>query len=161
MLVAFADRLVDGDKAEHPGSMSHAVLGDLLTLAAAALYAVYTVLLKVMMPEDCESDMMAFFGYLGAVNAVAFAPVLLIMQLAGSFNIFAIGRATLSVALLKGIHYILCPLRASFLLLGRQFISPEGLGWDCSAACSCACLRRVWLPTALVSCGFLDLILLL
>lgn len=75
----------------------------MLTLAAAALYAVYTVLLKVMMTEDSENDMMAFFGYLGATNAVVFAPVLLIMQLAGSFNVFTIGRATLSVALLKGV----------------------------------------------------------
>lgn len=108
VLVAFADRLVDGGKAEHPSSMNHAVLGDFLTLVAAALYAVYTVLLKVMMPEDCESDMMAFFGYLGAINAVLFAPVLVIMQVAGSFDVLSISRATLSVALLKGAHRIEC-----------------------------------------------------
>lgn len=95
--------MVDGDKADHPGTLNHAVLGDILTLAAAALYAVYTVLIKVMMPEDSESDMMAFFGYLGAVNAVAFAPVLLIMQVAGSFDVLSISKATLSVALLKGV----------------------------------------------------------
>ena len=103
ILVAFADRLVDEDNGDHPSTLNHAVLGDMLTLAAAALYAVYTVLLKVTMPGDCESDMMAFFGYLGAINAVLFAPVLLIMQLAGSFNVLAISRATYSVALLKGV----------------------------------------------------------
>jgi solute carrier family 35, member F5 len=102
VVIAFADNLVDSDKSEHPGSLPHAVIGDFLTLAAAALYAVYTVLIKVMMPEDCESDMMAFFGYLGAVNTIVFSPILLIMQLSGALNVFTIGRATLSVALLKG-----------------------------------------------------------
>jgi solute carrier family 35, member F5 len=105
ILVAVSDHMIDGDKSEHPGSLPHAMIGDFLTLTAAALYAVYTVLIKVMMPEDCESDMMAFFGYLGLVNAIVFFPVLLIMQLSGVFNVFTIGRATLSVALLKGVSH--------------------------------------------------------
>lgn len=102
--MALADRIEDSQEGHAEGPFGAALLGDALTLCAAALYAVYTVLIKIMMPDDSESDMMAFFGYLGVINMVIFAPVLLIMQLAGSFNLWTIPMATFSIVFVKGIH---------------------------------------------------------
>lgn len=108
ILVALADRIVDNqgsqaDGGRREGPVGIAVLGDLLTLCAAALYAVYTVLIKMMMPEDSESDMMAFFGYMGLINALIFAPVVLIMQLAGTVDLWSIPLATLTLVFIKGL----------------------------------------------------------
>ena len=74
----------------------------MLTLAAAAAYACYTITLKQMMPKDCESDMMRFFGYLGVLNVALFGPVVFIMQLSGSVDLFSISGRLLGMTLLKG-----------------------------------------------------------
>ena len=95
--------LADGIATKEDLGESQGVLGDMLTLAAAALYACYTVTLKQMMPSERESDMMAFFGYLGVVNLVMFAPVVAIMQLTGSVNVFALSGRVLALAFLKGV----------------------------------------------------------
>lgn len=102
ILVALADRIEDSEESQAQGPLGMAVLGDCLTLCAAALYAVYTVLIKMMMPEDSESDMMAFFGYMGLINTLIFAPVVLIMQLAGAISLWTIPLATLSLVFVKG-----------------------------------------------------------
>ena len=105
--MALADRIEDSQGTQADGGLAEgqagiAVLGDMLTLCAAALYAVYTVLIKMMMPEDSESDMMAFFGYMGLVNALIFAPVVLVMQLAGTIDMWSIPLATLTLVFIKG-----------------------------------------------------------
>jgi drug/metabolite transporter (DMT)-like permease len=104
VLVALADHVVDGNNEERPDTFTvrRAVLGDILTIVAAVVYAAFTVLIKVMMPSNCPKDLMKFFGYLGAVNTVAFAPVLLLMQFAGAINVFSVDRSTWSLAVLKG-----------------------------------------------------------
>lgn len=99
ILVALADDIAT----KQDLGESHGVLGDVLTLAAAALYACYTILLKQMIPSEAEGDMMAFFGYLGAMNAAVFGPVLVFMQLAGSFDVFAISGRVLGLVFLKGV----------------------------------------------------------
>lgn len=104
ILVALADRIEETQEGEPDGALGAAVLGDGLTLCAAALYAVYTVLIKIMMPEDSESDMMAFFGYLGLINTVLFLPFVLILQLAGSINLWTIPLTTFSIVFVKGMY---------------------------------------------------------
>jgi drug/metabolite transporter (DMT)-like permease len=100
ILVALADSFSPQQEGQAGGR--HGVLGDALTLAAAALYACYTITLKRMMPDDNESDMMAFFGYLGVVNIAVFGPVVLGMQLFGAFDMFALGWSVCALALVKG-----------------------------------------------------------
>eukprot|EP00892_Ulva_mutabilis_P006361 jgi/Ulvmu1/4097/UM019_0076.1 len=103
VLVALADRIEDHQDSADEGALGTAVLGDALTLCAAALYAVYTVLIKIMMPDDSESGMMAFFGYLGLINTILFLPIVVILQLAGAINLWMIPMATISVVIVKGL----------------------------------------------------------
>ncbi|KAL6753585.1 hypothetical protein V8C86DRAFT_450771 [Haematococcus lacustris] len=62
----------------HAGSRGRlAVLGgDLLVVVSAALYACYTVVMKLKMPGEEEDVQVAlFFGYMGLFTTVALAPV--------------------------------------------------------------------------------------
>ena len=103
ILVALADKYAsDKDLGE-----SNGVLGDAFTLAAAALYACYTIMLKQMMPEESEHEMLLFFAYLGALNIAMFGPIVLFMQLSGAFDIWAVSWHVLALALVKGAQPIL------------------------------------------------------
>ena len=96
--MALADNI---SSSQHLGE-SNGVLGDALTLAAAALYACYTITLKQMMPSENEGDMMLFFGYLGAINIALFGPVVVVMQTAGTFNMWALSWRVIALAFIKG-----------------------------------------------------------
>jgi len=82
------------------------VLGDVLALLAAALYACYTVTLRVTLPDgEEEGVMVAFFGYLGAINLVVFTPVLALLKLSGRASLLQIGSVPIALAFLKGAHH--------------------------------------------------------
>jgi drug/metabolite transporter (DMT)-like permease len=102
VLVAVSDHIVGGNHSETEGPWRPAVLGDVMTVASAALYALFTLLVKAMMPEESEGDLMLFFGALGVVNAIAFTPVLLMMHCTGAIDVFSVTRETVSIAVLKG-----------------------------------------------------------
>jgi solute carrier family 35, member F5 len=56
-------------------SSSRSLLGDLLAVASAALYGVYSTLLAVHVPDDTSVAMPLLFGYLGIITAAACAPL--------------------------------------------------------------------------------------
>lgn len=78
------------------------LLGDCLALVAAALYACYTVTMRAMLPENSEAQMFAFFGYMGLINVVIFAPFLFLLQLVGSYDIMSVTTTAFSLSLVKG-----------------------------------------------------------
>ncbi|GMH34492.1 hypothetical protein BSKO_02326 [Bryopsis sp. KO-2023] len=57
VLVMFAD--------ESSSAEQSSAVGDLLAIVAALFYAIYTILLKKMLPPDDKVDMTLFFGYMG------------------------------------------------------------------------------------------------
>ncbi|XP_057507889.1 thiamine-repressible mitochondrial transport protein THI74-like [Actinidia eriantha] len=63
---------------------SNPVLGDILALASAALYAVYITLIRKKLPDDDGKSghvsMAQFLGYLGFFNVLIFLPVALILN---------------------------------------------------------------------------------
>ncbi|KMT16060.1 hypothetical protein BVRB_3g052310 [Beta vulgaris subsp. vulgaris] len=62
---------------------SKPVLGDILSLSSAALYAVYITLIRKKLPDDEKSgqvSMAQFLGFLGFFNMVIFLPVALILH---------------------------------------------------------------------------------
>ena len=63
---------------------SNPVLGDILALVSAALYAVYVTLIRIKLPDDDGKSghvsMAQFFGYLGFFNILIFLPVALILN---------------------------------------------------------------------------------
>lgn len=62
----------------------HPLLGDILALLSAGLYAVYVTLIRKKLPDDDEksgrASMAQFLGYLGFFNLVIFFPVALILN---------------------------------------------------------------------------------
>ncbi|KAL6978783.1 hypothetical protein U1Q18_020452 [Sarracenia purpurea var. burkii] len=63
---------------------SKPVLGDILALVSAALYAVYITLIRKKLPDDDEKSgqvsMAQFLGFLGLFNLLIFLPVALILN---------------------------------------------------------------------------------
>ncbi|KAF8547127.1 hypothetical protein OG21DRAFT_960578 [Imleria badia] len=57
-----------------------AILGDILALLSALLYAVYMVFLKVQVKEESRIDMQLFFGYVGLFNILLCWPVALLLH---------------------------------------------------------------------------------
>jgi hypothetical protein len=103
--------LADGYASSKDLGESKGVLGDALTLAAAALYACYTITLKQMMPSENETDMMLFFGFLGVLNVILFGPIALGMQLTGNFDVMALGWHVCALTFVKGarrLHLLVC-----------------------------------------------------
>mmetsp|Transcript_42545 Transcript_42545/g.70997 ORF Transcript_42545/g.70997 Transcript_42545/m.70997 type:complete len:422 (-) Transcript_42545:50-1315(-) len=78
-------------------------IGDLMTLVSAMLYAVYTVALRKMLPDDERISTALFFGYVGLFNLVFLAPVLMFQQFSGKFNIFNLSERALRLTVLKGL----------------------------------------------------------
>lgn len=65
---------------------SNPLLGDVLSLVSAGLYAVYITLIRKKLPDDDETtgkaSMAQFLGFLGLFNLVIFLPVALIIKFA-------------------------------------------------------------------------------
>lgn len=65
---------------------SNPVLGDILSLLSAALYAVYITLIRKKLPDDDgksgHASMAQFLGYLGLFNMLIFLPVPLVLNFA-------------------------------------------------------------------------------
>ncbi|PHT37546.1 hypothetical protein CQW23_21119 [Capsicum baccatum] len=65
---------------------SNPVLGDILSLVSAALYAVYITLIRKKLPDDegksGHASMAQFLGYLGLFNMLIFLPVPLVLNFA-------------------------------------------------------------------------------
>jgi solute carrier family 35, member F5 len=65
----------DRSSSSSSSSSSRSLLGDLLAVASAALYGVYSTVLAVHVPDDTSVAMPLLFGYLGAISAAACAPL--------------------------------------------------------------------------------------
>lgn len=72
----------DLDGAQEPG-FSFAWIGNLMALASALMYAVYTVLLKVRVKEHSQINMTHFLGFVGLVNLLFLWPVIAFLNYTG------------------------------------------------------------------------------
>lgn len=62
---------------------SNPVLGDILSLSSAVLYAVYITLIRKKLPDDEKSgqvSMAQFLGFLGFFNMLIFFPIMLVLH---------------------------------------------------------------------------------
>ncbi|KAJ4822318.1 hypothetical protein Tsubulata_043881 [Turnera subulata] len=72
---------------------SNPLLGDILALVSAIMYAVYITLIRVKLPDDDgksgHASMAQFLGFLGLFNFFIFLPVALVLDITGleTFNI--------------------------------------------------------------------------
>lgn len=78
------------DSSQDPGPYSMTrpfhllpVMGDILALLSALLYAVYMIFLKVKIREESRIDMQLFFGYVGLFNIFLCWPIGLLLHIFG------------------------------------------------------------------------------
>lgn len=78
------------DSSQDPGPYSMTrpfhllpVMGDILALLSALLYAIYMIFLKVKIREESRIDMQLFFGYVGLFNIFLCWPIGLLLHIFG------------------------------------------------------------------------------
>ena len=90
--------MADSGDTQRPSS----VMGDALCLVSAGFYACYTVAIKKMLGGDEETNTMLFFGYVGLINLVCLAPVLLLLQLLSLVNVASLTAGMFGLVVAKG-----------------------------------------------------------
>ncbi|KAI5987979.1 hypothetical protein F5J12DRAFT_970681 [Pisolithus orientalis] len=84
VLVSFSDSSQDPGPYSMPGPFHLLlVVGDILALLSALLYAIYMVLLKVKIQEESRIDMQLFFGFVGLFNIFLCWPIGLLLHISG------------------------------------------------------------------------------
>uniref|UniRef100_A0A5B6YLH1 EamA domain-containing protein n=1 Tax=Davidia involucrata TaxID=16924 RepID=A0A5B6YLH1_DAVIN len=112
---------------------SNPILGDILALLSAALYAVYITLIRKKLPDDDgksgHASMAQFLGFLGLFNLLIFLPVALILNFTKleSFNILTWKQFSLIVG--KGLldNVLSDYLWAKAVLLTTTTVATAGL----------------------------------
>ncbi|CCE62887.1 hypothetical protein TPHA_0D02500 [Tetrapisispora phaffii CBS 4417] len=87
-LITFAKEIInilttsDNDE-EYGNSPFRMFIGNLLALAGALLYSVYSILLKKKVQDESRLNMHVFFGFVGFFTLVLFWPVIVLLQYYG------------------------------------------------------------------------------
>ncbi|GLC60394.1 hypothetical protein PLESTB_001607500 [Pleodorina starrii] len=93
----------DGGGSGSGGGGSNPLLGDALTLIAAALYAMYTIMMKKLLVKDDGVVMALFFGTIGVLYFSVLAPVAGVLALAGAPVVRRVTGRALGLAFVQGL----------------------------------------------------------
>jgi drug/metabolite transporter (DMT)-like permease len=74
----------------------------MLCLVSAAFYACYTIVLRKALPDDDEANVALFFGYVGLLCSIAFAPVVALLGGIGALHLKAIPSKAYLIILVQG-----------------------------------------------------------
>ena len=86
---------------------SHSLLGDMLCLFSSMLYAMYTITIRKMLPDDCHADVAALFGLIGLLNLLCMAPVLVLLWFTSVVQLQGLTIWLLLLAVCKGMPSII------------------------------------------------------
>lgn len=75
----------------------------MLCLLSSLLYASYTIAIRQMLPNDEYADVTTFFGFIGLLNLVFMAPVLMILWLTSVVQLQGLTAWLLFLAVCKGV----------------------------------------------------------
>ncbi|KAK9458529.1 uncharacterized protein V1516DRAFT_682401 [Lipomyces oligophaga] len=81
ILISTQDSAADND--ENPLSAGSIIVGDLMSLSSAAVYGLYTTLLKMRIGDESRINMQIFFGCVGVWNSIILWPLLFILHFTG------------------------------------------------------------------------------
>ena len=84
-------------------SMLQRVAGGLVCVLSACLYGCYTTAIRRMLPDERTARMPLFFGLIGAINATALLPIVLVLHFTGVESLSTLTFATFGWIALKGI----------------------------------------------------------
>jgi drug/metabolite transporter (DMT)-like permease len=74
----------------------------MLCLVSAAFYACYTIVLRKALPDDDEANVALFFGYVGLLCSIVFAPVVALLGGIGALHLKAIPSKAYLIILVQG-----------------------------------------------------------
>ena len=95
-------RLRPAARGARPASAAGAqASGNALALASAALYAVYTTIIRSSLPSDEAVSMVGFFGYVGLLNCAFSIPAAFALWAYGQLDCSAVTGSAFSLILLK------------------------------------------------------------
>lgn len=85
MVVLLGDNTWQGEAETDEGSISNPILGDILALSGAIMYALYTVVIKRLVEPLCEKyqekfSMTLFFGWVGIMNFLFLWPFTVLLN---------------------------------------------------------------------------------
>lgn len=112
---------------------SNPLLGDILALASAALYAVYITLIRKKLPDDDgksgQASMAQFLGFLGLFNLLIFLPVAVILNFTKlePFNLLTWEQFGLIIG--KGLYLSFHFYYYFYFLVGDIFVCLRVCGW--------------------------------
>ena len=89
-----------GDSRNNSGKESLA--GDILCLLSSMFYAAYTVAIRKMLPADSSADVSIFFGFIGVLNLIGMAPILLVLWLTSTVHAQGVTARLIALAVCKG-----------------------------------------------------------
>lgn len=122
-LVAYGD----DESAVH--NQSH-VTGDLVALAASAGYGLYTTVLKLQVPDDDATLMQLILGYLGLINTIMIAPLLIVMIMIDVIDLTKLSMKVFGFLLIGGFldNAVADYLWARSVVLTSPTVATVGLG---------------------------------
>ena len=79
---------VSGDQDKNRGSFPHKshkeiAIGDVLALASAVMYGIYTTVMKKKIGDESRADMFMFFGFVGVINIITLLPGFFVLHFIG------------------------------------------------------------------------------
>ena len=80
----------------------NSVTGDLLCVLSACFYAAYTIAIRLLLEDDEQAKVMLFFGFVGLLNLVCLAPVLVGLWLTSIVHLEKLTARMFGLTVAKG-----------------------------------------------------------
>jgi len=77
--------------------------GDIVCTFSAFMYGVYTVNIRRLIPDEAAVPLPLFFGFLGLINMIMLAPIVVILHYTGQENLSTLSGETFALICAKGL----------------------------------------------------------
>eukprot|EP00466_Bigelowiella_natans_P009514 jgi/Bigna1/55457/estExt_Genewise1Plus.C_600053 len=138
--------------------------GDVVCMFSAFMYGVYTVCIRWKIPDESAVSLPLFFGFLGLINMIMLAPVVIALNYTGVETLYSVTAETIGLIVAKGIldNVVSDYLWALGVLLTTPTVATIGLSLTIPLAIISDLFLNAILPTVssigaaiLVVAGFL------
>jgi len=123
--------------------------GDFVCTFSAFMYGVYTISIRSRIPDEQAVPLPLFFGFLGLINMVALAPIVIILHYTGVESLYNFSWDTLGLIVAKGLadNVVSDYLWALAVLLTTPTVATIGLSLTIPLAIVSDLILKHILPT--------------